>query len=85
MPKRRVSSVRDFTVGAWRHLIAIANDLVNNDAARRKLVASQWLEHIPFLRNRDMLYIHSLAHVLVGEPMSTPGSSPGAGFRRDMR
>src|SRR6266545_4681754 len=32
------------------------------------------LEHVPFLRNRDMLYIFSLAHVLVGEPVPT---SPG--------
>src|SRR5512140_3173425 len=32
------------------------------------------LEHIPFLRNRDVLQIHALAHVLVGEPVST---SPG--------
>src|SRR5262249_25202053 len=32
------------------------------------------LEHIPFLRNRDVLSFYSLAHVLVGEPVST---SPG--------
>src|SRR5205807_611384 len=32
------------------------------------------LEHIPFLRNRDVLQIHALAHVLVGEPVAT---SPG--------
>jgi iron complex outermembrane recepter protein len=28
-------------------------------------------EHVPFLRNRDVLSIQSLAHVLVGEPAST--------------
>src|SRR4051794_38117374 len=28
-------------------------------------------EHVPFLRNRDARKIHSLAHVLVGEPVST--------------
>jgi hypothetical protein len=32
------------------------------------------LERIRFLRNRDTLSIHSLAHILVGEPVST---SPG--------
>jgi hypothetical protein len=32
------------------------------------------LERIPFLWNRDMLQIHSFAHVLVGEPVAT---SPG--------
>jgi hypothetical protein len=32
------------------------------------------LEHIPFLRNRDVLQGHRLAHVPVGEPGST---SPG--------
>src|SRR4051794_36906912 len=29
------------------------------------------LEHVPLLRNRNMLWIHGLAHVLVGEPVST--------------
>src|SRR5262249_62128838 len=29
------------------------------------------LEHVPFLRNRNMLSILSFAHVLVGEPAST--------------
>src|SRR5205085_507246 len=37
-------------------------------------------EHVPFLRNRIMLSILSLAHVLVGEPASALGSSPRAGF-----
>jgi hypothetical protein len=32
-----------------------------------------------------MLSILSFAHVLFREPASTPGSSPGAGFRRNMR
>src|SRR5689334_6691299 len=32
------------------------------------------LEHIPFLRNRDVLSIHTWARVLIGEPGST---SPG--------
>src|SRR5260370_988244 len=31
-------------------------------------------ERVPFLRNRDTLWIHSLAHVPFGEPVST---SPG--------
>jgi hypothetical protein len=39
------------------------------------------LEHIPFLRNRSMLSIPSFAHVLVGEP----GSSPGAGLPEHAR
>jgi hypothetical protein len=28
-------------------------------------------EHVPFLRNRNMLSILSFAHVLIGEPAST--------------
>src|ERR1700760_1831990 len=32
------------------------------------------LEHLSFLPNREILSIHALAHVLVGEPVST---SPG--------
>src|SRR5215831_12775579 len=46
------------------------------------------LEHVPFLRNRNMLSILWLAHVLVGEPAS---ASPGhalanpADSRKDRR
>src|SRR5262245_1675187 len=40
------------------------------------------LEHVPFLRNRNMLQIRDMAHVLVGKPVSTfPGHALGAGFK----
>jgi hypothetical protein len=29
-------------------------------------------EHVPFRRNRDVLSIQALAHVLIGEPVSIP-------------
>jgi hypothetical protein len=46
------------------------------------------LEHVPFLRNRNMLSIVSFAHVLVGEPASTsPEHAPvdPAGSRHTVR
>ena len=49
-------------------------------------------ERGPRLSEMDHRVIHwrvlvgePVAHVFFGEPVSTPGSSPGAGFRRDMR
>src|ERR1700736_1713741 len=50
--------------------------------------ASANLESIPFLRNRDGLPIHALAHVLVGEPVPTSpehalGRGELAGCRED--
>jgi hypothetical protein len=55
----------------------------NNGKQWKKQCAEQWklsdirpvlthrLEHIPLLRNRDVPWIHELARVLVGEPVST--------------
>src|SRR5215475_6384756 len=45
-----------------------------------RLYASCTLESIPFLWNRNALWDRSLAHILVGEPASTLGSSPRACF-----
>ena len=39
-------------------------------------------EHVPFLRNRNMLWIRCLAHILVGEPVPTsPEYALGVNFQ----
>jgi hypothetical protein len=50
----------------WRTLLPTRIEAVQ--------IVPAFREHIPFLRNRDVLSIHALAHVLVGEPVAT---SPG--------
>ena len=47
------------------------------DGGLRGLLRGAALEHIPFLRNRDVLSIHALAHVLFGEPVPTPDQVRG--------
>jgi hypothetical protein len=60
-----------------RHLATSRPSPVLCAPGRASLTCADALEHIPFLRNRDVLRIHALAHVLVGEPVSTPDQVRG--------
>jgi hypothetical protein len=63
---------------------AMKQNAANIDIDIGKSVAHYSPERVPFLRNRNMLSIFSFAHVLVGEPASTPDQVRGR-LRRNMR